>query len=217
MRVEEAGSSNDVAAALAARGCPQGTVVVAGSQRSGRGRQGRPWHSPPGANLYCSVVLRPERPVREWADLSWVVAAAVAVAARGAGAAGAALKYPNDVVVAGRKLAGVLLETRTGTASPPALVAGVGLNANLAAPELPQELRGTATSLMILTGRRHDLGALLSRLCGELDDWYATWVAGGAEAARARLAAAGLGIAGADAGGRGALEGGGDERGGEGG
>lgn len=215
--MEAAGSTNDVAASLAARGCPEGTVVVAGSQSGGRGRQGRPWHSPPGANLYCSVVLRPARPVREWADLSWVVAAAVAAAARGAGADGVALKYPNDVMVGGRKLAGVLLETRTGAAAPPALVAGVGLNANLAERDLPEALRASATSLLILSGRRHDLVALLSRLCGEIGDWYATWAEGGAPAARARLIAAGLGIAGRGAPERGALEERGNERGGEGG
>jgi len=215
--VEVAGSSNDVAASFAARGCPEGTVVVAGSQSGGRGRQGRPWHSPPGANLYCSVVLRPARPVREWADLSWVVAAAVASAARGAGAGGVALKYPNDVMAGGRKLAGVLLETRTGGAAPAALVAGIGFNANLAASDLPGALRESATSLLMLTGRRHDLGALLGRLCGEIDEWYATWVEGGAAAGRARLVAAGLALAGADALERGSLEDRGDDPGGEGG
>ena len=204
--VDEAGSTNDVAADIAARGCPEGTIVLAGSQRTGRGRQGRAWHSPAGANLYCSVVLRPARPVREWADLSWVIAAAVASTVRAAGADGVALKYPNDIVVDGCKLAGVLLETRTGAASDPALIAGVGFNVNLAASDIPRELRDGATSLGILTGRRHDPGELLAALCGEIDLWYATWKEGGAPAARGRLAASGFVITDAGGGERGALE-----------
>lgn len=206
VRVAEADSTNDFAAALASAGWPEGTVVVAGAQRRGRGRQGRAWHSPPGANLYCSVLLRPTRPVREWADLSWVIAAAVAETARAAGAEGVSLKYPNDVIVGGRKLAGVLLETRTGAAADPALVAGVGLNVNLSPAHLPAELRDGATALAIVTGRRHGLPELLEELCAEIGSWYGTWIAGGAGAARARLAAAGLGIAAAPAGERGAIE-----------
>jgi BirA family biotin operon repressor/biotin-[acetyl-CoA-carboxylase] ligase len=202
-----------MAAALAARGWPEGTVVVAGSQRRGRGRQGRPWHSPPGANLYCSVVLRPRSPVRDWADLSWVIAAAVATTVRAAGAGEVSLKYPNDVVVGGRKLAGVLLETRTGAPAQPALIAGVGLNVNLAEAELPGELRRAATSLRILSGRSHNLPALLSELCAQIGGWYATWAEGGAGAARNRLAGAGLAIAGSADGGGGALEERGDNAG----
>lgn len=207
VRVAEADSTNDLAAALAARGCPEGTVVVAGAQRSGRGRQGRPWYSPPGANLYFSIVLRPARPLRDWADLSWVIAAGVATAARAAGAEGICLKYPNDVVVGRRKLGGVLLETRTGAAENPALIAGVGLNVNLTEAELPAELRDSATALGILTARTHDLGEFLAAVCGEIDVWYGIWTQGGAPAARARLAAAGLAVAGAGAAERGSLEG----------
>ncbi len=195
VRLEEAGSTNDVAAALAARGWPEGTVVVAGSQRAGRGRQGRAWHSPPGANLYFSLVLRPPRPLREWPGLSWVVAAAVAEAVRPLAGAALALKHPNDVVASGRKLAGVLLETRTGAGEPAALVAGIGINVNVPAAAFPPALRETATSLLDLGGRVGDCAEVLAGVCGAIDRWYALWCAGGTAAALAQLAAAGLGAA----------------------
>lgn len=205
VRLAEASSTNDVAARLAADGAPEGTVVVAGRQLSGRGRQGRPWHSPPGANLYFSIVLRPERPLREWPELSWALAAAVAVACRDAGAAGVALKHPNDVVVDGRKLAGILLETRTGPEPRAALIAGVGLNVNLDPATLPDDLRGRATSLARLTGRAHDPEAVLAAACARLEQWYAAWSSGGAAAALRLREAEGLPAAGGDAG-AGALE-----------
>jgi BirA family biotin operon repressor/biotin-[acetyl-CoA-carboxylase] ligase len=206
VRLAATASTNDVAAALAAAGWPEGTVVVTGHQRGGRGRQGRPWHSPPGSGLCLSVVLRPARPLREWAELSWVIAAAVAVVARAEGAGDVGLKFPNDVVAAGRKLSGVLLETRTGAGGAAALVAGIGLNVNAAAEDFPAELRAGATSLRIATGRAHALAPLLARLCGELEAWYAAWRAGGAPAALGRLADAGLAVGAAGGGGRGALE-----------
>ncbi|HEY5999981.1 MAG TPA: biotin--[acetyl-CoA-carboxylase] ligase [bacterium] len=205
MRLAATASTNDAAAVLAAAGWPEGTVVVAGHQHGGRGRQGRPWLSPPGTGLCFSVILRPSRPLREWADLSWVIAAAVAVVARAAGAGGVGLKYPNDVVAGGRKLSGVLLETRTGAGAAAALIAGIGLNVCAAVEDFPAELRELATSLRIETGRPHQAAALLAGLCGEIDAWYASWEAGGEAAARARLAAAGLAV-GADGSGNGALE-----------
>jgi BirA family biotin operon repressor/biotin-[acetyl-CoA-carboxylase] ligase len=192
VRYAEIESTNDAAARLAEQGEPEGTVVVAERQLRGRGRQGRPWHSPPGTNLYCSVILRPARPHREWPDLSWTLAAAVAETCREAGAAAVSLKYPNDVVSGGRKLAGLLLETRTGPSATGALIAGIGLNVNSRSEDLPPELRGSATSLAILTGRAHDPAALLERLLARLERWYGAWSRGGAEEARRLLAESGI-------------------------
>jgi len=199
VRLASVASTNDTAASLAAAGEPEGTVVVADTQEAGRGRQGRPWHSPAGESIYASLILRPARPLREWPDLSWVLAAGVAGFAREAGAAAAAVKYPNDVLVAGRKLAGLLLETRTGVSDAAALIAGVGINVNSRDEDFPPGLRQTATSLYILTGRRGDCGALLGTLCAHLDYWYSLWCREGAAGARRFMVDSGL-----DAGGSGA-------------
>lgn len=190
-------STNDVAAALAAQGAAEGTVVVAEEQRRGRGRQGRAWIAPRGACLSCSVVLRPRRERREWPDLSWVLAGAVASLAADADAGAVAIKYPNDVYTGGRKLAGLLLETRTGPGAPEALIAGIGVNVNLRAEAFPGELAGRATSLLAATGRELPVGEVLARLCPLLDRWYRLWSGEGAAAVRGLLAREGIGIWGA--------------------
>jgi BirA family biotin operon repressor/biotin-[acetyl-CoA-carboxylase] ligase len=197
VRLDEVESTNDMAADLADRGEPEGTAVVAETQCRGRGRHGRHWHSPRGMNIYCSFVLRPARPMREWADLSWVLAAGVVETCRDAGAEDASLKHPNDVMVGDKKLAGLLLETRTGPGAPSAVVAGIGLNVNARAGDLPRELHGSASSLAMLTGRDHDLETLLHVLFGHLDRWYAVWAAEGADGARRLLAERGVRTTGA--------------------
>lgn len=195
VRLDSVASTNDVAARLAADGAPEGTAVVAAEQFAGRGRQGRPWHAPAGQCICCSVILRPTRPVREWPDLSWVLAAAVAAFARGAGVADAALKHPNDVVVGGRKLAGLLLESRTGCGGQSALICGLGVNVNADADAFPVELRSSATSLRMLLGGRQDPDALLVPLFAELDRWYGLWEREGAAGAARALEAGFLGTA----------------------
>jgi BirA family biotin operon repressor/biotin-[acetyl-CoA-carboxylase] ligase len=198
VRLPATDSTNDVALACAADGAEEGTVVVADEQRAGRGRHGRHWHSPAGSNLYCSVVLRPTEERRRWPELSWVTAAALADALRGLGVAGLSIKYPNDVYVAGRKVAGILLETRVGPAAPAAVVAGIGVNVNLELADLPAEIAATATSLRAVLGRPVDREELLRGLCASLERHYALWRGSGPEAVRAQLARAGVGFWGND-------------------
>ena len=129
------GSTSDVARALAASGAPHGTLVTAAEQRAGRGRQGRTWSAPPGRALLMSLVLR------EWPRLL-PIAAALAVADVAGPAT--AIKWPNDVLLDGRKLAGILAEARPqeGWA-----VLGIGVNVAVREEDLPGELRGRAASL----------------------------------------------------------------------
>jgi len=130
-----ADSTSDLARALASAGAPHGTLVTAGEQRAGRGRQGRTWSAPPGRALLMSLVLR------DWPALL-PIAAAVAVA--DVAGAGAAIKWPNDVLLDGRKLAGILAEGRPqeGWA-----VLGIGINVAVREDDLPTELHGRAASL----------------------------------------------------------------------
>lgn len=160
-------STNDVAAALAERGAAEGAVVAANGQSAGRGRQGRRWASPPGAGLYVSTVLRPPRDsVR-----ALTIAAGVAVA-EGIGAASGldvALKWPNDVYVGERKLAGVLAEAADAIEY---VVLGIGINVMPAA--YPPEVAARATSLEEELGRPVERGLLLAEclaaLAGRYDD-----------------------------------------------
>lgn len=129
------GSTNDEAARLAEQGAPEGTFVWAREQTGGRGRRGRTWMSPPG-NLYCSTVLRPGCPASHAAELGFV--AALAVADIVAGERQIRLKWPNDVLVDGGKIAGILLESSIGQdGQVDHVVAGIGVNVGFA-PQLPE-------------------------------------------------------------------------------
>jgi len=126
-RVERCTSTNAVL--LAERAASDHPVVlVAGRQTAGRGRRGRRWHSAPGAGLTFSLALRVRRPLRELAALSLVAGVAAARALRALGVARAALKWPNDLLVAGAKLGGILVETRGGGAAASRAVIGIGIN-----------------------------------------------------------------------------------------
>jgi BirA family transcriptional regulator, biotin operon repressor / biotin---[acetyl-CoA-carboxylase] ligase len=168
------GSTNERARELALGGAPHGTLVTADEQTAGRGRHGRHWHSPPGRALLASVVVRP---LSEH-DSLLPLAAAVAVCEACEAYAGAAcgIKWPNDVQIGGRKLAGVLIEGRPQEGW--ALV-GVGINVGTTVREFPPELRGTATSLALASAQEEEasglspadlLPALLERLAARLED-----------------------------------------------
>ena len=155
-------STNTLARELAAAGAPAGTVITADEQTAGRGRQGRSWSAPPGKALLYSAVLSPldERHLL----LPLAVPLAVAEAAESLGAGECAVKWPNDVWIAGRKVAGVLIEARPqdGWA-----VIGVGLNVSISPDEFPPELRDTATSI--------GGGATVEDAAGALSEALSRW------------------------------------------
>ncbi|HYR68943.1 MAG TPA: biotin--[acetyl-CoA-carboxylase] ligase [Candidatus Dormibacteraeota bacterium] len=156
------GSTNDEAFRRADEGAPEGLVVVAQAQTAGRGRQGRSWWDTPGASLLFSVLLRPSIPLPQCPLLALALACCVADAGTEATGAALGIKWPNDVLHDGRKLCGVLAESRVSGASSrvsgapstkrPAVVVGAGVNVNQTSEDFPAELRGTATSLRIAGG-----------------------------------------------------------------
>jgi BirA family transcriptional regulator, biotin operon repressor / biotin---[acetyl-CoA-carboxylase] ligase len=165
------GSTNDDALAAAREGAPHGALFVTEEQRRGRGRRGNTWHSGPGEALLFSLVLRPSLSVERASSLALVaglaVRAAVANALREAGVrAEPTVKWPNDVLVAGRKLAGVLVESHVRGETLGAVVVGVGLNVGRLS--LPDEVAAHASSLLLLgaTPAREDL---LADVLKELD------------------------------------------------
>ncbi len=172
IELERCDSTQDELRLLARGGAPAFTVVRADVQDAGRGRRGRSWHTKPGAALLASVLLRPRRPASELAGLAIVGGVAAARVVRGLGV-DARVRWPNDVVVAGRKLAGVLAELIEG----PAILLGVGMNADAGLEDLP-ETDGLPPTSLRLEGARHatppELAALLVRelrpLCERFDE-----------------------------------------------
>jgi BirA family biotin operon repressor/biotin-[acetyl-CoA-carboxylase] ligase len=154
-------STNDRARELAAEGAPSGTVVTASEQTAGRGRQGRTWAAPAGKALLCSAILRPLRVEHRLLPLA--VPLAVCDAAEALGAGECLVKWPNDVWVEERKLAGILIEARP----PDWAVIGVGINVAIEPGEFPPELRETAASI----GGGAEVEEALAELCDALGRW----------------------------------------------
>ncbi len=182
-------STNDLAASLAERGADEGCVVVADAQSAGRGRLGRTWVSPPGAGIYASVVLRPADTIAGLVT----IAAGVAIAEGVEAATGLAadVKWPNDVYVGGRKLAGILAEGGATAGRRSHVVLGFGINVMPAA--YPPEVAGRATSIEAELGRPVDRGLVLAECLARLAARYGDLQAGRAAdilaAWRARAAA----------------------------
>ena len=162
-------STNDAAVAAARRGEPSGTVVVADSQTRGRGRLGRQWDSPPGLNVYFSGLVRPAWPPSDLPPLSLVAAVAICEALAPVANISPTVKWPNDVLVNGRKLAGILVELSADTTRIAHVVIGVGLNVNQTV--FSAELERCATSLMRETGRQWDRLDILCRVLERLEFW----------------------------------------------
>jgi BirA family biotin operon repressor/biotin-[acetyl-CoA-carboxylase] ligase len=157
-------STNARARELAIAGAPDGTVVTASEQSAGRGRQGRTWSAPAGKALLLSAIVR-DLTTRD-ALLPLAVPVAVAEACDGFAGTNCGIKWPNDIWIGGRKLSGILLEGRPqeGWA-----VIGIGLNVGTTADEFPQELRSTATSLLIESGTDPGVDAVLDAVLDALD------------------------------------------------
>jgi BirA family transcriptional regulator, biotin operon repressor / biotin---[acetyl-CoA-carboxylase] ligase len=156
---------------LLAAGAPEGALVTAEEQTEGRGRLGRRWLAPYGTSLLCSVQLRPDVPGERLPELTGIAAHAVAETVAAVADVEPELKFPNDVLVGGRKLAGVLAEAREGR-----VVLGIGINVNVAKEELPLEVDTPATSLLVETGRELDRAELLAELLERLERRYDAWL-----------------------------------------
>jgi BirA family biotin operon repressor/biotin-[acetyl-CoA-carboxylase] ligase len=163
-------STNDRARELAEAGAVHGEVVIAESQTAGRGRRGRTWSSPSGRNLYMSVVLRPQLPPQRAPELTLVASLAACDACRQAGVE-AAIKWPNDVLVDDRKVAGILTELSAEPDAVQWVVLGIGVNLNAASGDFPDELRDVATSLAIERGQPVPRALFAAALLSVLEQW----------------------------------------------
>lgn len=169
---QEIDSTNLEAIRQAQQGAPEGLVIVAESQSQGRGRSGRNWFSPPGLNIYCSVILRPHLPPSEAPRISFLAAVATAWSCKKTFDFFPLIKWPNDLLYEGKKFAGILSEMNAGGDSVRYVVLGIGINVNITHDLLPPELVPVSTSIREVMGRPVSREKLLKSLLKELDHWY---------------------------------------------
>jgi BirA family biotin operon repressor/biotin-[acetyl-CoA-carboxylase] ligase len=176
-------STNTHARRLALEGAAEGTVVIAETQTKGRGRLGRTWVSPPFRNLYLSLIVRPPVATAEAPQLVLVAGLAVAETVR-EWTAGAAIKWPNDVLIDGRKVAGILTEMEADGDRVRFVIIGIGVNLNSAATDFPPELHDKAVGLCTAMGAPIDRVAFADRLLSRLEERYELFVHQGFAAVR---------------------------------
>ncbi|MDP1990961.1 MAG: biotin--[acetyl-CoA-carboxylase] ligase [Syntrophales bacterium] len=165
-------STNRLALKLAREGAAEGTVVFADCQTRGRGRLQRVWQSPPGCNLYVSLLLRPAIPPADAARITLAAGVAVAEMITVFCPEGVGLKWPNDVLIRGRKVCGILTEMKTTGNALDVVVVGIGLNVNMAVEDFDPAYRETATSLREETGRSFSREDAAFLLCDSFEKWY---------------------------------------------
>jgi len=170
--MEEVDSTNSRLAGLAHRGATEGTAVIADCQTRGRGRLGRVWQSPPGRNLYVSLLLKPDLPAEQAPQITLVTGVAVAEALSRFCPGVTTLKWPNDVLIGGKKACGILTEMRTRGTRVDYVIVGIGINLNMGKEDFPEELRSIATSLREETGREIDRVDFAKALFSVLETWY---------------------------------------------
>jgi BirA family transcriptional regulator, biotin operon repressor / biotin---[acetyl-CoA-carboxylase] ligase len=173
------GSTNDVAHERAAAGAAEGLLVIADEQTAGRGRLDRRWWAPPGSSLLMSLLLRPALPPDQAGQLTMCLGLAAVGAIEAVTGLRPALKWPNDLLLEGRKLGGMLTELRLEGERLEYAVLGLGVNVNIAFDEGPSSnLADTAISLSTVLGRGVDRVALLAALLGRCEAWYERALAG---------------------------------------
>jgi len=167
----EVASTNTLAMERASNGAPEGTVVIAESQTGGKGRLGRKWISPKG-NLYLSLVLRPDIPMYKAPLITLMGAVAIASAIRKQCALETAIKWPNDILISGRKVSGLLTEMSAEQDRIRHIVLGIGVDVNMELGELSPDVRELTTTLAVAAGKKIDRTALLREILRDLDHWY---------------------------------------------
>jgi BirA family biotin operon repressor/biotin-[acetyl-CoA-carboxylase] ligase len=182
----ELGSTNTRARELAESGAAEGEIVIAESQTQGRGRLGRRWESPPLSNLYLSIVLRPGLPPKHAPQITLAAAVALVETVGSFLPRPPVIKWPNDILIDGKKLAGILTEAACDTECVQYVILGIGLNLNYRAETMPETLRQRATSMADMAGENLSRETVLVRLIHDLDRCYGELEESGFAALRPR-------------------------------
>ncbi|MEK7449532.1 MAG: biotin--[acetyl-CoA-carboxylase] ligase [Planctomycetota bacterium] len=165
-------STNDLAWLEVSRGATEGTVILAGEQLKGRGRFGRTWFAPAGQGIWMSIILKPDLPIEKTSILMITGAIAACEMLREKMNLNAFIRWPNDVMINNKKIAGIILETKYLGHKPEMMVLGIGLNVNLKQNEIPSDLKDVTTSVAIEKNQEVDQESLTSDLLTYLDNWY---------------------------------------------
>ncbi len=182
----EIGSTNDEAFRLGIAGAPEGTAVIADSQAKGKGRLHRIWHSPPGSNIYTSILLRPNFKPQKAPRISIAAGVAVAEILSQYCPGLVQLKWPNDVLLNQKKVSGILAQMKASADSIDFVVLGIGINVNIGYNQFPPEIQDMATSLAIETGREIDRQELIISLYENIAKWYKELTQRGFEAIKGK-------------------------------
>ncbi len=172
-------STNIYASGLAKAGAPEGTVVIADCQTKGKGRMNRVWQSPPGRNIYTSIVLRPSIETAMAPKITLVAGVAVAGLLSEYCPEGVTLKWPNDVQIGGKKICGILTEMKTSGGKVDFVIVGIGINIRMKKKDFHGEFRDNSTSLIEEVGRDISRSDLTVELYGFMERWYKEFLAVG--------------------------------------
>lgn len=172
------GSTNAEARQLAEANCPEGTLVVAEEQTAGKGRKGRDWVSPAGTGIYATLVLRPTLPLEDTPLLTLLTAVATAEAIKESTELVPTIKWPNDILLNGKKIAGILTEVSSDVDHVEFALIGIGLNVNTPTRQLPRRPIFPATSLAVESGKPQSRQALLASWLQHFETEYAHLAAG---------------------------------------
>lgn len=176
---EQVKSTQDIARELAENGAPEGQLVLAEEQLGGRGRMGRSWVSPQGKGLWMSMIMRPNVPIHCAPQLTLLTAVALCRSLKRHTDMPIGIKWPNDLLVNGKKISGILLESAAEDERLKYIVAGVGLSVNLTEADYPEELLDKATSLRIQAGRVWSRKAIMAAFLREWETLYDIFLQGG--------------------------------------
>lgn len=166
------GSTNTIAAGLAEKGAAEGLVVLADSQKKGKGRLGRSWVSPPGVNIYMSIIMRPAIDPKDVTLLTITAAVGCTIALRRTTGINVTIKWPNDLIISGKKLGGILTEMKTDSEGKISAIIGIGINVNVDINMFPLDVRKIATSVKNETGIPYPRTEIIAEILNEIDKWY---------------------------------------------
>ncbi len=166
--LDQVDSTNTHALSLAQNGADSGTVIIADTQNKGRGRLGKVWQSPFATGLYFSIILRPKLPAADLPKITLATGLAVSQAIEKTCCLRTKLKWPNDLLINGKKLAGILCESAL-NGNDTVVVLGIGINVSTPLKAFPEELQSIATSLLIASGQIFDRGIILKAILAQID------------------------------------------------
>lgn len=165
-------STQKVAHQLSQEGCPEGTIVIAEEQKNGRGRLTRHWHSPKYTGVWMSIVLRPTLPPQKAPQFTLITAIAVVQAIEELTSVLPEIKWPNDILINGKKVTGILTELQADVDKINSIIIGIGINVNQQLTDFPDELQSIATSLAIESGRKITRAKLIQCILTKLEKYY---------------------------------------------